>query len=230
MAGLNSQSLNWLDQLDTLKANPNASRTELQEILGFGNTQITRLQALEDCFNSAAAEKVRQAAKADPPFILSSKSALALTSLNGKVTDLPATLHAALDLVLARRLKTEQIKALVKWIIQGNSQDTFQESASPQKGSSSHLVGAKQVDDLDQLAQLVEWARVEKAQGGGKTTAQDKLKAHLGKLSPSAKTVGDASGTSSPTNAGTLPAKNKKSKKVRVTPTYCWNGRWGLIP
>jgi len=213
MGGLNPKSLSWLDQMDTLKGNPNASRIELQKMLDLGNSQISNLRTLGDCFDPTAAEKVRQAAIAKPPFILSSKSALALSGLNGKVADLPASLHAALDVALARQLATGEIKSLVKWIIQGNSPESFKESAVPQKGSSSRLVESRQIDDLDQLAQLVEWARAEKAQDDGKTTAQDKLKAHLGKLSlsPTAKAVGDTSGTS--------PDRNKKSKKGSGNPS-----------
>lgn len=124
MAGLKKESLIWLDQLEVLRARPHAGRPELQKALNVRNSHITNLVSVKACFDPAAIEKVRQAAQANPPHILSFKNAVALASLSKAKPDdlspiggLPGALHTALDMALSQRLTTLQIKALVQCII-----------------------------------------------------------------------------------------------------------------
>jgi hypothetical protein len=130
-------NLDWLDDLAALTAQvektPTAKRKELAKTLDLHPSMITFLKAIKPCFDPAAIERVRTAEKANPTYTLSFTSAQALSGLNGKVSDLPGAIHAALDVILARQLATKDIKNLVPWIIEGNPAGSFDPSAKPPK-------------------------------------------------------------------------------------------------
>jgi hypothetical protein len=207
MTLLNPESLSWVDQLETLRAlGPTANRTDCKKALNVKDSQITILNNLDDCFDPAAIEKIRQAAKSDPPYILSSGNAKALVGLKKKkISDLHGSVHAALDVIFARRLTTKQIEALVEWIISGKPASEFdpktakpprkgikkdkteKETGSPQLGISSPS-GTQQTLvsnlDLNKFDQLLQKAKAERVQGGG-TTAQEKLEDYIRKIGSS---------------------------------------------
>jgi hypothetical protein len=224
MARLIPKTEGWRAQL---QANPSADRSKLKETLNLGESQLTNLLTLQACFDPEALEKVRQAEIADPPFALSLNSALALARLKGKVSDLPGSVHAALDVILARQLATTQIKDLVEWMTQGNSADTFQESGKSKagktnkKGSTQGGVSSTtetQPSDLDKIVELAEQFKAEKARGNGETTAKDKLAAYLESMkNQGAKNEIDKNNTS-----------NKKSKKAKGNPSLFWEWVAGI--
>jgi len=130
MAGLNPESLIWLDYIETLRAQPaNATRADLQKAVNRPNSQISVLLTLKDCLNPEDIEKIKQAAKGNQPYTLSYRSAQALASLKTKVWDLPGDFHTALDKTLSLRLTTLQIKALVERIADEEPLEDF----DPQK-------------------------------------------------------------------------------------------------
>ncbi len=118
MAGLNPESLIWLDHIETLRAQPaSATRADLQKAVNRPNSQISVLLTLKDCLTPADIEKIKQAASSQQmPYTLSYRSAQALAGLKGKVWDHIDAFHAALEMTLSLRLTTMQIKALVEWI------------------------------------------------------------------------------------------------------------------
>jgi hypothetical protein len=131
MSRLNPESLAWLDQVKTLQGElNNASRDEIQKALNLSTSHVTNLLRLKACFDAQALEKVRLAASQQMAFILSLKSALALAGLKkAKLPHLPGTVHTALDFILAHRLSTGQIKALVEWIKAGKPIEKFDPKA-----------------------------------------------------------------------------------------------------
>jgi hypothetical protein len=141
MAGLKSESLIWLDQLETLIQLPSPKRSDIQKALNVQDSHITKLQAIKTCFDQKAKDKVRSAAQ-DNAYIFSFNNAVALSKLiprqkgskgqEIKTADL-STFHTALDTALTRRLTTRQIKDLVDWIKDGNPADSFTESAQPRR-------------------------------------------------------------------------------------------------
>jgi hypothetical protein len=135
MTLLNPESLSWVNQLETIRSlGPNASRADRKKALNLSNALVSNIINLEVCFDPAAIEKVRQAAQANPPFILSSNSAKALIGLKKrKVADLHGSVHAALDVIFALRLDTRHVKALVDWIISGNPLNHLTPKPNPQK-------------------------------------------------------------------------------------------------
>jgi hypothetical protein len=125
MAGLQKESLAWLDQLEVLQAQPaSASRAELQNTLNVKNSHISNLRILT-CFDPKAMEKVRQAALTNPSYTLSYNSALALAKLKKSSVHSADTFHTALDFTLSHRLATKHIKALVIWLASGKPIETF---------------------------------------------------------------------------------------------------------
>jgi hypothetical protein len=129
MAGLQKESLAWLDQIEVLRAQPpSASRADLQTTLNVKNSHISNLLKLKACFDPNAVEKVRQATLSDQPYTLSYNSALALAGLKKGGADFPTTFHTALDFTLSRRLATKHIKALVLWIASDKPVETFDPS------------------------------------------------------------------------------------------------------
>jgi hypothetical protein len=185
MTLLNPESLSWVNQLETLRTlGPSASRADRKKALNVRESQITILNHLDDCFDPAAIEKVRQAAKGATPYILSSGNAKALVELKkAKISDLPGKVHAALDVIFTHHLTTKQIKSLVKWMVSGKSADEF----DPKK-KVKELEVEEDTDKLSQLptdvldikkaAELLKKAEEEKALGK-ETTAQEKLLDYL---------------------------------------------------
>jgi len=190
---LQPESLLWADQIENLKGKTRKEwRAELKKAHDLSSSQITYLLAIKACFDQAAIDKIRQAS-----FTLSLNGALALAGLKGKVSDLPGAVHSALDVILAQRLATKQIKALVAWIISGQPASAFDPHAKPPKTAGSpppsahvalgqprhvaRLEASQQVLDIDhdKLAELNEKARIEKARGDGQTKHQKALADYL---------------------------------------------------
>jgi hypothetical protein len=194
MGGLKAENLDWLDRLETLRAQPSdASRSKLKEVLNSGNSHITDLQTLKPCFDQAAIDKVRLAAQENPPYILSFNSAKALARLKKvKAGDLTA-FHSALDVTLSLRLNPLKIESLVDWMKAGNPADSFdpnqkttrtkEDKTDKGKGEDLGDQPAGKAIDLDykKLAELANKAETEKTQGK-ETTAQEKLKAYIVKI------------------------------------------------
>src|SRR5665213_2381582 len=174
MSNIKPESLSWVDQLETLRTlGPSASRADRKKALKVGHTQITHLISLEACFNQAAIAKVRQAAQATPPYILSFTSARALSGLKKrKVSDLTGSVHASLDVIFAHRLKTKKIKALVKSLVKGNP-ETLKISEAEDKNRETPADGS---DDSQKKLELLEKVKTEITRGDGQTTYQDELK------------------------------------------------------
>jgi hypothetical protein len=123
------ESLDWLDRLAELKAQMDKmakpTHGNLATVLGQTRSTITKLSSLIPIIDPAAADKIRQAAQAKPPFILGFNSARTLAGLNGKVADLPAAVHSTLDVVINRRLELRHIQALVERVIAGHPAAEF---------------------------------------------------------------------------------------------------------
>ncbi len=190
MAEFRTESLNWLDKLEVLRAQPpDATTPELMKALNQGKSQISDLQAIDGCFDLAAVDKVRQAAQSNPSYTLSFRSARALAGLaKAKTTDLPRLAHSALDITLSRRLTTVQIEALVDWLVQGNSLETFKEPEAGKKGKTKADKKTKaqsqptdKAEDLKPVIELSKKADAEIARNDGQTTYQDELRALLAK-------------------------------------------------
>jgi hypothetical protein len=137
LSNIKPESLLWLDNLAAITAQlektPDATHAELGKALNIDRTMVTKLSAIKPCFDPSAIEKVRLAAKGDLPFILSYNSAKALSALQKAKTGGLAAFHDALDMVLAQRLATQQIKALVAWIASGKPASEFDPNAKPPK-------------------------------------------------------------------------------------------------
>jgi len=209
MGNLIPESLVWLDQIENLKSQTRAERgAELKKAYNLSKSQIINLLAVKACFDQAAIDKVRQAEKADPPFILSLNSAMALAGLKDRVDNLSGALHEALDVTLARRLATKKIKNLVIWVVNGKPASEFNPKAKPLKtpiepspkessptanavgdrSGTSTSPGSQKVSisdlDHDKLIKLAQEAKAEKAQGK-ETTAREKLKNYIVKIAAS---------------------------------------------
>jgi hypothetical protein len=225
-------NLDWLDDLAALTAQvektPSAKRKELAKTLVLHPSMITFLKAIKPCFDPAAIEKVRQAAQANPPYILSFNSVQALSGLNGKVTDLASSVHAALDVILSRRLDTKHIKALVEWMAKGNSPDIFNESETGKKTKTGKSAAEEKnlktpadgSNNNQKMLELLEKVKAEIARGDGQTTYQDELKALLEK--GSADTQEDKS-------KGKKGKAGKKSKSASQNePSLFWEWMLGV--
>ena len=129
MANIKPETLDWLDNLAKLniqlEMTPKASHANLAKALGLKRTTVTYLSALRPIFNQEAVNKIRLAAQANPPYILSFNNALALSRLNGRVGDLPGAVLIALEQVISRRLAKLQTKALVAWMAGGKPVGEF---------------------------------------------------------------------------------------------------------
>ena len=196
MPDFKSENLNWLDNLAALEAQllktPSWTNEQLGKTLNLSPSLIGYLRALKTCFDPAAIEKVRLAASpqpkgttnADPPFVLSYNSANALARLiprsrksKGKEVkpDLTA-FHTALDTTLSRRLKTNQIEALVESLVKKDN---------PEKKFAQGLPTLP--EDLKKFLELAEKVKAEIARnaaspdGDKQTTYQDELRALLKK-------------------------------------------------
>ncbi len=173
MSRLNPESLAWLDQVKTLQTElNNASRDEIQKALNLSTSHVTNLLRLKACFDANALEKVRMAASpagilspsgTQQAFILSFKSALALTGLKKlKTADLSPTgglfavIHAALDFILSHRLTTGQIKALVEWLKAGKPITAFdpKRAVSKTKTSSQNTESEETPEDEEEKDSL----------------------------------------------------------------------------
>jgi hypothetical protein len=137
MARYSTESLDWLDQLAAVgqmrKEDPHRTGASMAAQLKMSPAHASYLTSLNDCLDQAAIDKIRQAAspQSGSPFLLSLKGARILPKLKGKVSDLPGAIHAALDVILASRLTTGQIKALVAWVISGKPASEFDPKAKP---------------------------------------------------------------------------------------------------
>ncbi len=129
MAEDNPESLGWLDKLAAIKAQlentPSANRASLAKALNFSESIVAYLRPLIPVLDPAAVEKIRMAAKGNPPFILSFKGAHPLARLRGRVPDLALAVHDALDQILSRRFKKRHITALVNHIISSKPAKDF---------------------------------------------------------------------------------------------------------
>ena len=129
MARFNSKTQGWLDQLPILAAEfqkiPLPTTEDLTKTLKAKPAMVSYLKTLNTLFDPATMDKVRQATQADPPYDLSFNNVRTLLGLKGRVKDFPAAFHEALDVVLARRLKTRHIENLVEWIASGNPAKDF---------------------------------------------------------------------------------------------------------
>jgi hypothetical protein len=118
MSNVKPESLTWLDKLSALEAElakkPSAKNTELAKTLKVHKSMVTHLKTIKACFDQAAIDKVHLAVQGNPPHILSFNSAMILTGLIDKATDLHGTVHAALDIALSKRLVKAKIEALVE--------------------------------------------------------------------------------------------------------------------
>jgi hypothetical protein len=138
MTQFSEESLGWLDKLEIINASVQSDTTLTQtsfvDKLKISPAQASYLYSLKDCLDQAAIAKVRQAAQANPPYVLSFTSAKALVGLKKKkVADLHGLIHAALDVIFALRLDTRHIKALVDWIASGKPVSEFDPKAKPPK-------------------------------------------------------------------------------------------------
>jgi hypothetical protein len=186
LSNINSESLEWLDNLAAITAQlektPDATHAELGKALNIDRGKVTVLLAIKPCLDPAAIEKVRQAGKANPPYLLSYTSAKALAGLGkAKVDDLPKTVHSALDVIFTHRLTTKQIKALVKWMISGKPAAEFDPrkkvkelKVKEDKEEKDTEKLSPDVLDLKKVAELLKKAEAEKVLGK-ETTAQKKL-------------------------------------------------------
>jgi hypothetical protein len=214
MAEFKSKSLDWLDKLKTLRAqSPDATTDELKEVLNHGKSQISDLQAIDECFDLAAVEKVRQAAQSNPPYTLSFRSARALACLaKAEVADLPKTFHDALDATLSRRLATGQIESLVKSLVEGNGDN-------PTIKDKNQLT-ANIPDDLKKVLELFKKVEAEIACGDGQTACQVELRALLKKGS---------SETEEDEDSGKKGKAGKKSKSSSDSgPSWIWEWMLGV--
>ena len=233
MAKFSADSLDWLKKLESAiqmrKENPKLTGVQLAAKLKGSTAHASYLSSLSDCLDQAAIDKIHQAAMANPPFILSFNNARTLIRLNGKVADLHAAVHAALDVIFSSRLATVQIEALVEWMVKGNSPETFKESETGKKDKSdkgsnkgkNQETQADKPDDLTaQVMELADKANSEKARGDGQTAARDKLKALLEKTIEEAKKEGDSSHQEK---------EGKKSKsKSDAEPSLFWEWMLGV--
>jgi hypothetical protein len=139
LSNIKPESLLWLDNLAAINAQlektPDATHAELGKALNIERTMVTKLSAINTCYDPAAIEKVRLAEKGNPSYTLSFNSAKALAGLKKtKARDL-TVFHNALDITLFHRLKPLKIEALVAWIISGKPVSEFDPSAKPAKAA-----------------------------------------------------------------------------------------------
>ena len=129
MPNIEKGSIDWLDKLDRLKeklqANPNATKDELAKALDAKVPTIKLLIWVSGYFDTEAILRIRQASQANPPYILSLKSAQALIGLKGRVPDFSGALMTVLEKAISADLQTYQIKALVEWVVEGKAVQDF---------------------------------------------------------------------------------------------------------
>ncbi len=129
MALIRPESNDWLDQIsvleDLINKNSSITREDQKKALNLKDSQITNLKSIMACFDKAARDRVRQAALAKPPYILSFSNAVTLARLKGRIPNLSKTVNEVLDVVFERQFATKEIRALVIWVINGNSAKTF---------------------------------------------------------------------------------------------------------
>jgi hypothetical protein len=117
MAHPNPGNLGWLDKLAALMAEkektPNASHEELAKAIDVDRSWVSILLALKPILDPPTVAKIHQAAKAEPSFTLSFKSAKLLTALKSKGAEYPKAGREALDQILAQRMGPSQIQAQV---------------------------------------------------------------------------------------------------------------------
>jgi hypothetical protein len=137
MTKIATESLVWLDKVEAINASHKEGQKPNQASLvsqyGFSPTHASYLSSLRLCFDKAAIGRVRQAALGNPPYTLSFTSAKELTRLKGKVPDLPAAVHAALDQILPHHLPTKKIEALVDHMASKKPASEFDPEAKPPK-------------------------------------------------------------------------------------------------
>ncbi len=168
MSEVNPKSLEWLDKLTNLRAQVkktlSATHEELATALGENRTTITYLYALKDILDQASEDKIRQASKAKKPFILSFSNAKILAGLNGKIDGLPGSAYPILDEILARRLPSRHIEALLGWVLDGNPASTFDPSKHQSKRQESAPMDEPEMDESEEVKS--------KAASQGQTTGQ----------------------------------------------------------
>ncbi len=164
MPEIQSEPLSWLKNLSSLVAekakNPKAKYPELADALKVSKPYVGFLSAIYECFDQAALERVRQAAQGSPSYTLSFNNARELAKLKGKVPDLPGAIHAALDLVLPRRLATKHIEALVDWMAEGKPISEF----DPAKVKNKKKKPKKAVEPTSSNTKASEDKRTQRAQ------------------------------------------------------------------
>jgi hypothetical protein len=129
MSQIPSESLNWLEQIATIesmiKKAGAVQRPEIQKALNVGKSQVSDLLSIKDCFDKGARDRIRQAALANPPFVLSFSSAVPLTRLKGQVENVPKAINEVLDVIFKHQLATKDIKALVAFVVSGKPAEEF---------------------------------------------------------------------------------------------------------
>ncbi len=129
MAQIQPESLNWLEQIATLESmiqkEGGINRPAIQEAFKIGKSQVSDFLSIKDSFDITARQKIREAAKANPPYVLSFTSAIAVSRLKSQVADAPKAVNEVLDEVLKRGFTTKDIKALVALVASGKSAKDF---------------------------------------------------------------------------------------------------------
>ncbi len=137
----------WLDNLTLLakelKKNPPPNNDELAKTLKTSDRMLTIYFALNQCFDTVAINKIRMAAKATNPYELSLNSARALTSLRGKVDDVPKAANAALDVIISHRLIPLKIKGLLVHMASGKPVKDFDPTRVKRRSPSQKQIKVK---------------------------------------------------------------------------------------
>ncbi len=218
------ESLLWPDQLMTLQSLSTATRAKQKEALDLGDSQLTSLKAINVCFDAKAVQKVRLAAQNDPPYILSFSNAEALTGLKSKAKpdELHGLVHTALDIVLAQKLATKDIKNLVEWMVKDNPAETFNpsETKTDKRTAESQSKAGTLSSELKKIMEVAVKADAEINKGDGQTAAQDELKTLVEKMIEEAKKKGDS---------GKKEKEKKKSKSASGNPSdWFWEMLLGV--
>jgi hypothetical protein len=236
LPNLKPESLSWLDNLAALEVQlektPSASHAELGKAIHLDRSMVTILSAIKPCFDPAAIEKVRLAAKGDSPYLFSYNKAKAFSGLGKANREVPSNeFHTALDIALSRRLLPKKIEALVDWMLKGNSPETFNESETGKKDKPVRLPSAAQGTPDDLTAQVMELAKAaneEKDRNDGKTIHRDKLKALLEKITVKAESGEDSEGKSSLKKTGIWSSKRTQKSKSKNNPSWLWESMVGI--
>jgi hypothetical protein len=145
MAENSTESQDWLDKLEALKAilkeDPNLSQASWAAKLGFKPGQASYYSSFRHLFDQAAIDKIRQAAQADPSYIFTYNNARALIALKSKVKGHPEAIHPILDLILTHRMATRHIEALARWVKVGKPIGEFDHTTVPYHESSQKDMG-----------------------------------------------------------------------------------------